>query len=49
MPEYKVTVIDYRSGYYFEVTNEYPEGWSEDDIGDDVMNNVGVEVELVNE
>jgi hypothetical protein len=45
MAEYKITVIDYSTGNYFEQYQEFPDDWNEDDIADNVMSDVACEVE----
>ena len=47
--EYKITVIDYTSGNYFEIYRDFDNDYDEDSIVDDVMLNVGVELELLSE
>ena len=46
---YEITVIDYSSGYYFELTDEYPDDYEEHDIIEGIMNNIGIEVKLVSD
>lgn len=44
---YKVTVIDYTTGNYFEFEDEFPSDYDENAIGESVMMNVGIELELL--
>lgn len=47
--EYKITVIDYLTGYYFEKFATFDSDYDEDSIVDEVMINVGVELELISD
>lgn len=46
---YEITVIDYSTGHYFEITDEYPDDYEEHDIIEGIMNNIGIEVKLVSD
>jgi hypothetical protein len=50
MPKtYKVTVVDYHTGNYFEFEDDFPSDYELDDVSDAVMMNVGVELRLLSE
>ena len=47
--EYKITVIDYVSGNYFEIYRDFDNDADYDEIADSVLLNIGIETELLSE